>query len=62
MGFLIFKICLVCILAIIIRGTLPRYRIDQLSLINWKNIIYIYIAFTVYFVFTQYGVFLFINI
>lgn len=45
MFWFIFKIILLLSLAILVRGTLPRYRIDQLISLNWKNLIYIYIFF-----------------
>ena len=39
------KSILLVTLAILIRGTLPRYRIDQLVLLNWKFFIFINIFF-----------------
>jgi NADH:ubiquinone oxidoreductase subunit H len=39
------KSIILVILAILIRGTLPRYRIDQLILLNWKLLIFINIFF-----------------
>jgi len=44
-NFLIFKILLMCSTAIIIRGTLPRYRFDQLIHLNWKHFLFIWIGF-----------------
>ncbi|MCB1712849.1 MAG: NADH-quinone oxidoreductase subunit H [Candidatus Riesia sp.] len=32
--FLVIKICILCLVAIGIRGTLPRYRIDQITQYN----------------------------
>ena len=34
------KITLIVCLAILIRGTLPRYRVDQLISLNWKFLIF----------------------
>jgi len=39
------KSILLVTLAVLIRGTLPRYRIDQLVLLNWKFFIFINIFF-----------------
>ena len=39
------KSIVLVVLAILIRGTLPRYRIDQLVLLNWKLLIFINIFF-----------------
>lgn len=41
---LILKIVFFCVLAIIVRGTIPRYRIDQLLSLNWKISIYYYLG------------------
>ena len=34
------KVTLIVCLAILIRGTLPRYRVDQLISLNWKFLIF----------------------
>lgn len=34
-----------CIWAILIRGTLPRYRFDQLVSFTWKHFIFIWFNF-----------------
>lgn len=39
------KSIIIVILAVLIRGTLPRYRIDQLILLNWKTFIFINVYF-----------------
>ncbi len=39
------KSIIIVVLAILIRGTLPRYRIDQLVLLNWKIFIFLNIFF-----------------
>ncbi len=39
------KSIVLVILSILIRGTLPRYRIDQLIVLNWKTFIFINIFF-----------------
>lgn len=44
---LILKTLFVCIIAIAIRGTLPRYRFDQATQLNWKHFIYIWIFFII---------------
>ena len=44
LALLIKTITLVSI-AILVRGTLPRYRIDQLISLNWKFFIFILILF-----------------
>lgn len=43
--FLGLKIIFFCLLAIIVRGSVSRYRIDQLVTLNWKVAIYAYIFF-----------------
>lgn len=40
-----FKIIFLVTTAILIRGTLPRYRIDQLIILNWKIFLFINILF-----------------
>lgn len=43
------------VLAVIVRGTLPRYRIDQLVSKYWKYWIFIYIFFIVEACFVMWG-------
>lgn len=43
--FFLLNIILVSIWLIIIRGTLPRYRIDQLQLNIWKDWIFVWLMF-----------------
>ena len=45
MIWVLLKTLLLVVLAILIRGTLPRYRIDQLTSQHWKTYIFIYISF-----------------
>jgi NADH:ubiquinone oxidoreductase subunit H len=40
-----FKVVFLVILAVFIRGTLPRYRVDQLISLNWKFFIFICVFF-----------------
>ena len=47
---LIFKITVLIAISIIIRGVLPRYRVDQLVSQNWKFFIFVLLSF--FFVFT----------
>ncbi len=42
---LLFKILIVVVVAILIRGSLPRFRIDQLTSQHWKLYIFLYIVF-----------------
>ncbi len=42
---MVLKILAVCLLAIAIRGTVPRYRFDQATLLNWKHFIFIWLLF-----------------
>jgi NADH:ubiquinone oxidoreductase subunit H len=44
---LILKTTVVVILAIIVRGTLPRYRFDQATALNWKHFLFIWLSFIV---------------
>lgn len=46
----IFKMTVLIAISIIIRGVLPRYRIDQLVSQNWKFFIFVLLSF--FFVFT----------
>jgi len=41
----VFKAVFMCAWAIIIRGTLPRYRFDQLTYLTWKHFIFIWFGF-----------------
>jgi NADH-quinone oxidoreductase subunit H len=45
---LIFKVLFMCVFAIGIRGTVPRYRYDQLSQLNWKHFIFLWISFLIF--------------
>jgi len=44
----IFKTVLLCIFAIAVRGTLPRYRFDQATQLNWKHFIYLWFIFILF--------------
>nr|NP_049584.1 NADH dehydrogenase subunit 1 [Tetrahymena pyriformis]AAD41929.1 NADH dehydrogenase subunit 1 [Tetrahymena pyriformis] len=45
---LLFKILIFCVTAIATRGTLPRYRFDQFTQLNWKHFIYIWLGFLMF--------------
>nr|YP_740732.1 NADH dehydrogenase subunit 1 [Tetrahymena malaccensis]ABI51641.1 NADH dehydrogenase subunit 1 [Tetrahymena malaccensis] len=45
---LLFKILIFCVVAIATRGTLPRYRFDQFTQLNWKHFIYIWLGFLLF--------------
>ena len=45
---LIIKTLIICLIAIAIRGTLPRYRFDQITQLNWKHFIFIWLGYLVY--------------
>lgn len=45
---IIFKTVLICIFAIAVRGTLPRYRFDQATQLNWKHFIYLWFVFILF--------------
>jgi NADH:ubiquinone oxidoreductase subunit H len=40
-----YKSIFLVILAILIRGTLPRYRIDQVISLNWKYCVFLNVFF-----------------
>ena len=42
---LLFKALFFCIVAIVIRGTLPRYRFDQLTQLTWKHFVLVWLGF-----------------
>lgn len=42
---LLIKTVILISIAILVRGTLPRYRIDQLLSLNWKYWVFILIIF-----------------
>lgn len=48
----IFKVTVLIAISIIIRGVLPRYRIDQLISQNWKFFIFILLSFFFFFTIT----------
>jgi len=45
---LLIKILIMCVFAIMTRGTLPRYRFDQFTQLNWKHFLFIWIGFLAY--------------
>nr|UXP00840.1 NADH dehydrogenase subunit 1 [Ichthyophthirius multifiliis] len=45
---LLSKVLILCIVAIATRGTLPRYRFDQFTQLNWKHFIFIWIGYLVF--------------
>lgn len=51
---LLFKTLAVCVFAIGIRGTMPRYRMDQLMSINWKLFIFVWLFYITCLVFLTY--------
>ena len=44
---LIIKVIAMCVFAIAVRGTLPRYRFDQFTQLNWKHFIFIWLSFLI---------------
>jgi len=44
---LLIKILMMCVFAIATRGTLPRYRFDQFTQLNWKHFIFIWLGFLI---------------
>lgn len=42
---LIIKIVIVVTIAVLIRGTLPRYRVDQFISSHWKLLVFLFITF-----------------
>jgi len=36
-----------CIFAIAVRGTVPRYRFDQATMLNWKHFLFVWFIFLV---------------
>jgi len=45
---LLTKVLMFCVIAIATRGTLPRYRFDQFTQLNWKHFIYIWLGFLMF--------------
>ncbi len=45
---LLLKTVLFVSLAILVRGTLPRYRVDQVISLNWKYGVFVFIVFYVH--------------
>lgn len=43
--YLLIKVLFVVVFAIATRGTLPRYRFDQLTQLNWKHFLFLYLIF-----------------
>lgn len=52
--FLLIKILLIVVFAIATRGTLPRYRFDQLTQLNWKHFLYFYLFFLIFSIFNSF--------
>ena len=48
--YLLIKVLFVIIFAIATRGTLPRYRFDQLTQLNWKHFLFLYLLFLLLFI------------
>ncbi len=44
---LLTKVLLIVVFAIATRGTLPRYRFDQLTQLNWKHFLFLYLFFLI---------------
>ena len=42
---LVIKTVMIIFFAIATRATLPRYRFDQLTQINWKHFIFVWLGF-----------------
>lgn len=45
---LLIKTIILISLAILVRGTLPRYRIDQVLALNWKYLVFLLIFFYIH--------------
>lgn len=45
--YLVIKVFIICLIAIGIRGTLPRYRVDQITQYNWKHFVFCWLIFLV---------------
>ena len=48
---LLVKVLCMCVFAVLTRGTVPRYRFDQLTQLNWKLFLYIWFIFLIFTVF-----------
>lgn len=45
---LLIKVLIMCVFAIATRGTLPRYRFDQFTQLNWKHFLFIWVIFLMF--------------
>lgn len=45
---LVIKIVIIIFFALACRATLPRYRFDQLTQLNWKHFIFIWLGFLIF--------------
>lgn len=43
----LFKTTILVVIAVLIRGTLPRYRIDMLITYKWKHLVFCYLFFVI---------------